>query len=67
MNVVVWDNHIDLPVGVAPLAWNPERNELITAPYVASTSLTEASTGAAEIRSTRSTVTRHRIILPKDD
>ena len=67
MNVMMWDNRVRLPDGVTPLAWIPQRSELVTAPYVASTALTQATSGAAEIRSTGSTVARHQILLPKKD
>ena len=59
VNVVMWDNILDPPVGAAAIAWVAERKVLATAPYVAAKALTEASTGAAEIRSALSSVTRH--------
>ena len=67
VNVVVWDNLLDPPVGAASLAWLPDRNELVTAPYVATKALTEATAGAAEIRTTSATVAKHPILLRARD
>ena len=65
---MIWDNHIELPVSVAPLAWVPQRNELVAAPYIASTALTETTAaGSSEIRATPSSIARHPILLPHDD
>ena len=64
VNVLVWDEGLELPVSVAPLAWLPQKNAIVTAPYVASASLTRATTGAAGIEFRRSGSSRHAIQLP---
>ena len=63
MNVLVWDDGLELPVSVAPLAWLPQKNAIVTAPYVASAALTRATTGASTIVFRRSGSARHAIQL----
>lgn len=64
---MVWDDNLELPVSIAPLAWIPQKNAIVTAPYIASAALTSATIGSGGIEFRRSSSTRHPIKLPTHD